>query len=287
MTPQPGNSADFDATSLYLKEVQKTTLLTAEEELSYARRARSGEEAARKVLIERNLRLVIKIARRYLGCGLTLLDLIEEGNVGLIKAVEKYDPDKGFRFSTYGIWWIRQCIELAIINQAKVIRLPVQFAKEVNRCIKARRLLTDNLHREPTIIEIAEHLEVTEKFVRERLQYTESHVSMDATMIDDEGADGRSMLESVADERCYEPEDLICDSNSRNNIEKWVDELGERERDVLIKRFGLFGESTQTLDAIGKDLNLTRERIRQIQLEALKSLRVIFQRENITPEVLL
>ncbi len=264
-----------DATRLYLKEIGFSALLTAEEEVYYARRAQRGEEAARKRMIESNLRLVVKIARRYMNRGLALLDLIEEGNLGLIRAVEKFDPERGFRFSTYATWWIRQTIERGIMNQTRTIRLPVHVLKEINIYQRAARHLSQKLDHEPTPEEVANLLDKPIEDVKEMLGLNERISSVDAPL--DEDPD-RSLLDAIADERTPDPERVLQREDLQTLIEIWLSELNDKQREVVERRFGLNGREIATLEEVGADIGVTRERVRQIQVESLKRLRVILEK---------
>ena len=266
-----------DATRLYLKEIGFSALLTAEEEVFYARRARKGNEAARKRMIESNLRLVVKIARRYMNRGLALLDLIEEGNLGLIRAVEKFDPERGFRFSTYATWWIRQTIERAIMNQTRTIRLPVHVLKEINIYLRAARYLSQKMDHEPTPEEVATLLDKPIEDVKEMLGLNERIASMDAPLDADPE---RSLLDAIADERTPDPEKILQDEDLHGQIRAWLNELNDKQREVVERRFGLNGREISTLEEVGADIGVTRERVRQIQVEALRRLRSMLEKNG-------
>ncbi len=264
-----------DATRLYLKEIGFSSLLTAQEEVFFARKAQKGDEAARKRMIESNLRLVVKIARRYMNRGLSLLDLIEEGNLGLIRAVEKFDPERGFRFSTYATWWIRQTIERGIMNQTRTIRLPVHVLKEINIYQRAARHLSQKLDHEPTPEEVANLLDKPVEDVKEMLGLNERVASVDAPLDDDPD---RSLLDAIADERAVDPEKMLQREDLQGLIQQWLNELNDKQREVVERRFGLSGREISTLEEVGADIGVTRERVRQIQVEALKRLRVILEK---------
>lgn len=273
----------MDATQLYLSEIGFSPLLTAEEEVYYARLALRGEESARKRMIESNLRLVVKIARRYSNRGLALLDLIEEGNLGLMRAVEKFDPERGFRFSTYATWWIRQTVERAIMNQTRTIRLPIHIVKELNVYLRAARQLTQSLDHEPTPEEIAEMVDKPLEDVKRLLSFNERVTSVDTPV----GGDAeKPLLDTLTDVNNIDPENMLVDDNLRVNLDQWLDELSENQREVISRRFGLRGYERSTLEEVGKEINLTRERVRQIQVEALKALRKILERHGLSEDTL-
>jgi RNA polymerase nonessential primary-like sigma factor len=272
-----------DATRLYLKEIGFSPLLTAEEEVYYARKAQKGDGAARRRMIESNLRLVVKIARRYMNRGLALLDLIEEGNLGLIRAVEKFDPERGFRFSTYATWWIRQTIERGIMNQTRTIRLPVHVLKEINIYQRAARYLSQKLDHEPTPEEVAQLLDKPIEDVKGMLGLNERLASVDAPLDDDPD---RSLLDAIADERTLDPEKAQQREDLQSLIESWLNELNDKQREVVERRFGLNSREISTLEEVGADIGVTRERVRQIQVEALKRLRVILERAGFSVDSL-
>jgi len=273
----------LDATRLYLSEIGFSPLLSAEEEVHYARMAQRGEEAGRKRMIESNLRLVVKIARRYLNRGLALLDLIEEGNLGLIRAVEKFDPERGFRFSTYATWWIRQTIERAIMNQTRTIRLPIHVVKEINVYQRAARHLAQTLDHEPTPEEIAEMLDKPIGDVKKMMGLNERVTSVDVPL----GRDAdKSLLDAIPDENNLDPSDLLQDEDIRGNIDLWLSKLSDKQREVVERRFGLHGYDVSTLEEVGAEIGVTRERVRQIQIEALKRLRDILESQGYSGEAL-
>ncbi|MDZ7663155.1 RNA polymerase sigma factor RpoS [Thiohalophilus sp.] len=282
---EPGVIPDgqLDATRLYLSEIGYSPLLTAEEEKFYSRKALKGDDAARKKMIECNLRLVVKIARRYLNRGLALLDLIEEGNLGLIRAVEKFDPERGFRFSTYATWWIRQTIERAIMNQTRTIRLPIHVVKEINIYLRAARHLSQSLDHEPTTEEVAEMLDKPIEEVKKMLGLNERIASVDSPMGHD--ADN-SLLDAIPDENNSDPVTLLQDEDVKANIEQWLEQLSEKQREVVERRFGLHGYDVATLEEVGNTIGVTRERVRQIQLEALKKLRDILEKDGFSVDAL-
>ncbi|PPC74876.1 hypothetical protein WH50_01760 [Pokkaliibacter plantistimulans] len=268
----------LDATQLYLNEIGFAPLLTAEQEVFFSRKALRGCEASRKRMIESNLRLVVKIARRYLNRGLTLLDLIEEGNLGLIRAVEKFDPERGFRFSTYATWWIRQTIERAIMNQTRTIRLPIHVVKELNIYLRTARELAHQLDHEPTAEEIAVHLDKPVEDVERMLGWNEKVTSVDSTMAPDSD---KPLLDTLADQEAADPESWLQQKDLHGSIETWLSLLPEKQSEVLARRFGLRGYEMSTLEEVGKEIGLTRERVRQIQVEALRRLRDIVERQGL------
>jgi len=266
-----------DPTQLYLSEIGFAQLLTAKEEIKLGRLALKGNENARKRMIESNLRLVVKIARRYLNRGLAFLDLIEEGNLGLMHAVEKYDPNRGFRFSTYATWWIRQTIERAIMNQSRTIRLPIHIVKELNTYLRAARQLTQELDHEPNCEEIAELVDKPIESIQKILELNKDVTSIDSPITSDTD---RSISETIADDTNIDPIDLLQNIDLEAHIDHWLDELPEKQREVVLRRFGLHGFEKTTLEEVGEAVDLTRERVRQIQIEALRRLREIIKDEG-------
>lgn len=271
----------MDATQIYLGEIGFSPLLTADEEVHYSRLALKGDELGRKKMIESNLRLVVKISRRYLNRGLPLLDLIEEGNLGLMKSVEKFDPDRGFRFSTYATWWIRQTIERAIMNQTRTIRLPIHIVKELNVYLRAARQLTQKLDHEPSAEEIAEMLDRPLEDVQKLLGLNDKVTSVDTPIGYEEN---KSLLDTIADENSADPAELLTDENLKMHLEGLLDQLTENQQEVIARRFGLRGFEKATLEEVGKEIDLTRERVRQIQVEALKILRTHLEEVGLTQE---
>ena len=274
---------NLDATQLYLGEIGFSPLLSAEEEVYFSRRALKGDEASRKRMIVSNLRLVVKIARRYNNRGLALLDLIEEGNLGLIRAVEKFDPERGFRFSTYATWWIRQTIERAIMNQTRTIRLPIHVVKELNVYLRASRELSQKLDHEPTAEEIAESLDKPVRDVTKMLRLNERITSVDTPI---GGENDKVLLDVIADDKGHGPEEDLQDSDIKLNIVKWLEDLNPKQREVLARRFGLLGYEPSTLEDVGVEIGLTRERVRQIQVEALRRLRDMLGHKGLNLEAL-
>lgn len=281
-TPYSAEST-IDATQLYLREIGYTPLLSAEEEVFYARNALAGDEASRARMIESNLRLVVKIARRYINRGLSLLDLVEEGNLGLIHAVEKFDPEKGFRFSTYATWWIRQNIERGLMNQTRTIRLPVHVVKELNVYLRAQRELVNKTAKDPSHEEIAALVNKSVEDVKRVMSFNEKVSSADSPI---QQESDRSLVDTISDPVPKDPEGLFENSELNNCISKWLCELNEKQREVIARRFGLLGHDSDTLENVGREVGLTRERVRQIQIEGLKRLRLIMGREGMAEEVL-
>lgn len=277
------SSKALDATQMYLGEIGFSPLLSAEEEIYYARLALKGDVNARRRMIESNLRLVVKIARRYINRGLALLDLIEEGNLGLIRGVEKFDPERGFRFSTYATWWIRQTIERAIMNQTRTIRLPIHVVKELNVYLRAARVLTQQLDHAPSAEEIAEMLDKPVEDVKHMLSLDEKITSVDVPIGKDSD---KSLLETLADPNNIDPAEMLLDDNLRENIEVWLQQLPEKQSQVLAYRFGLNGEEKATLEEVGRKIGLTRERVRQIQVEALRALRDIMEENGLSGKMI-
>ncbi|HET7921876.1 MAG TPA: RNA polymerase sigma factor RpoS [Gammaproteobacteria bacterium] len=281
--PAQFSPEELDATRIYLSEIGFSPLLSAEEEVHFARLAIKGDEAARKRMIESNLRLVVKMARKYINRGLPLLDLVEEGNLGLIHAVEKFDPERGFRFSTYATWWIRQAIERAIMNQTRTIRLPIHVIKELNLYLRAARKLTQDLDREPTPEEVAEILDKPLEDVKRLYGLNERIASVDTPI--GKGGD-RLLVDAIPDENNTDPSRLLQDADIQLIVEKWLARLNEKQREVMELRFGLNGRDKGTLEEVGNQIGVTRERVRQIQMDALKRLRQILETEGLSEESL-
>ena len=279
----PVSSGELDATRLYLNEIGFSPLLTAEEEVYFSRKSLKGDESARKRMIESNLRLVVKIARRYMNRGLALLDLIEEGNLGLIRAVEKFDPERGFRFSTYATWWIRQTIERGLMNQTRTVRLPIHVVKEINIYLRAARKLSQTLDREPNSQDVADMLDQPIDVVKRMLGLNERETSVDSPSPYDPD---KSLLDTLPDEQNLDPSLLLQNSDVKEHIDTWLNLLSDKQCAVVEQRFGLHGREVATLEEIGNELGVTRERVRQIQIEAIKRLRQILLREGFSLETL-
>ena len=276
------SSAALDPTQIYLNEIGFTPLLSPEEELRYGRLAIQGDKEARRVMIESNLRLVVKIARGYLNRGLPFLDLIEEGNLGLMHAVGKFDPERGFRFSTYATWWIKQTIERAIMNQTRTIRLPIHVIKELNTYLRAGRELAKKLEHDPTPEQIAEMVDRPLSEVKEIIGLSNDTISIDNPVGKESD---KKLIDFVADNNKTDPINLLGDEDLHEHLMQWISELDEKYREVLERRFGLgpYGEKA-TFEEVGKAIGLSRERVRQLQAEALRELRNIAEKKGLTSE---
>lgn len=270
-----------DPTHIYLSEIGFSPLLSAKEEVYYARLAQRGDESARSRMIESNLRLVVKIARNYLNRGLAFLDLIEEGNLGLIHAVEKFDPERGFRFSTYATWWIRQTIERALMNQTRTVRLPIHIIKQINTYVRTSRSLAQRLDHEPSLEEVARVVHKSAAEVEQMMSLYEREVSIDSA-----GTQDRTLLETLPDESWSDPSEILQDAEVSANIDVWLHELNDKQREVVEYRFGLHGREAATLEEVGDRIGVTRERVRQIQLEALQRLRQIMERAGTSADTI-
>ena len=273
-----------DATQIYLNEIGQNALLSADEERALARRVREGDFEARQRMIECNLRLVVNIAKHYMNRGMALLDIIEEGNLGLMHALEKFDPERGFRFSTYATWWIRQNVERAIMNQSRTIRLPVHIIKELNIYLRAFRHLEAHTEKEPTVDDVAALLDKPVEEVRYILSLNERMASLDAPLDIDPGL---SIAEAIPDEQSMMPEIQLQTAEVEHWVREWLGHLNEKQRRVIEARFGLNGAEMATLEQVAADLDITRERVRQIQMEALQSLRRVLKRHGVSKDVLL
>jgi len=274
----------LDTIRSYLKEIRKSPLLTFDEEQELAKRIVKGDEAARQKMIESNLRLVVNIGKRYINRGLPFSDIIEEGNLGLMKAVEKFKYEKGFKFSTYASWWIRQSIERAIINQTRTIRLPVHIAESINSFMSVLGPLIQNLGREPSVEEVAEKMNVEVEEVRKIRQIIRKTYSLDRPLGD---KDENSLKDIIEDTAILSPAKTTEGIKRREEIIKWLDLLKEMEKEIILMRFGLDGSEPRTLEVIGKQFGITRERVRQIEATALSKLRFITNKRSIKFEELL
>ncbi len=266
-----------DPTQIYLKELGYQPLLTAKEELQLAKQVRQGNKRAREKMIEANLRLVVKIARKYINRGLAFLDLIEEGNLGLMTAVEKFDPMRGFRFSTYATWWIRQTIERAIMNQSRTVRLPIHVIKELNIYLRAGKKLEQTLDHPATADDIAELLDKPVEAIRHLLSLAPSATSLDTPIAQD---GDKTLVETLPDKSVEDPADFIEDWDTCEHVDSWLAQLDKRHREVVIRRYGLEGYTRGTLESVGKAVGLTRERVRQLQLDAIQCLRHMMETET-------
>lgn len=287
ITPKSDEGADrfeADVTQTYLNEIGARPLLTAEEELVMARLVKQCNFAARQEMVERNLRLVVSIARHYMNRGLPLLDLIEEGNLGLMHALDKFDPERGFRFSTYASWWIRQGVERAIHNQGRLVRLPVHLVREINAIYRHRRQFSVKHAREPNLEELVQLSGRSGDEIKTLLQRGEQTRSLDQPV---ESGSSHTLVDMISDEHGDDPHESFAHSESVTLLLAWVDMLPERQRQVIERRYGLRGGEPETLEAIAADLQLTRERVRQIQSEALIRLQGIVRGRRLTPDSLL
>ena len=273
-----------DVTQLYLNEIGAKPLLTPDDELATTRRVRAGDFAARQKMIEHNLRLVVNIAKHYLNRGIPLLDLVEEGNLGLIHALEKFDPERGFRFSTYATWWIRQRIERGIMNQSRTIRLPVHVVKEINLVLRAFRHLESAATRDASVERVAALIDRPVADVRRILHLNEHIASLDAPLEIDPN---HTIGDAIADEAAVNPETLLQFREMGALLDDWLGQLSERQRQIIERRYGLNGADITRLEALASELGLTRERVRQIQVEALDRLRTIVKRGGVARDSLL
>lgn len=275
----------LDPTQMYLKEIGFSPLLSAEEEVYFGRLVQKGDPAARKRMIESNLRLVVKIARHYYNRGLEFNDLIEEGNLGLLRAVEKFDPERGFRFSTYATWWIRQTIERAIMNQTRTIRLPIHVLRELNTYLSTARELLKRQDHEPTHAEIAKALNKSIDDVKDMMELNEHMISLDM-QISNENSSSKLLIEALADKNAIDPAEALSNENLHSSLENCLNQLNEKQKEVLCRRFGLGGYERQTLEEVGQAVGLTRERVRQIQMTALKALKEILEEDGVSGDSL-
>lgn len=279
-----GRSEGLDTLKSYLREIRRSTLLTFKQEQQLGKRVMAGDEQARQQMIESNLRLVISIGKRYIHRGFPFSDIVEEGNLGLIKAVEKFNYKRGFRFSTYASWWIRQYIERAIINQGKLVRLPVHVVERLNRYLNRVEGLVQALGREPTSEEVAKKMKTTEEEVIDLKQIVRTTCSLDSPINDRADTFLRDVIE---DPMCASPADTAEGVMRRTEMMAWVKELPEKEQTVIVSRFGLDGSEARTLEEIGREMGLTRERVRQIEMNALGHLRHTIERKTLTQSDLL
>lgn len=267
-----------DVTRIYLSEIGRAQLLTADQEKSLTRAARNGCLASRERMIECNLRLVVRIARSYINRGLPLLDLIEEGNLGLIRAVEKFDPERGFRFSTYATWWIRQSIERSIMNQCRTVRLPIHVIRELTVYLRTTRIMEQEQGRRPAVEEVAQKLEKSAEAVHMLFCLNEPTASTDNPTSNG----SKTVIDTIADDQCRDPEIEYADQAAGELLGHWLELLPRQQRIVVEHRFGLHGKGSYTLEEVGELLGVTRERVRQVQLAALMRLREISRREGVT-----
>lgn len=275
------NESYVDVTQIYLGEIGYEPLLTHADEIKFSKAAQKGDIPARDKMINGNLRLVVKIARTYLHRGLLLSDLIEEGNIGLMKAVEKYDPDLGFRFSTYATWWIRQAIERAIMNQSRTVRLPIHMLKRISKCLNMIQKLAVKEH-SPTVSEVAKALDQSAEDIGELLQYTENTISMDTPL----NEFNHPLQDAIPDDISINPETIFQEQSFHQHVIAWLDNLPAQYREVVVRRFGLLSHEPETLEEVGENLNITREKVRQIQMDALKKLREMIKREGLDEDQL-
>lgn len=277
-TKESRAKSSTDPTQMYLNEIGFSPLLSPEEEVKYGRLVLKGDEDARHRMISSNLRLVVKIARRYINRGMDFLDLIEEGNLGLMRAVEKFDPELGFRFSTYATWWIRQTIERAIMNQTRTIRLPVHVVKELNIYLRAAKELAKDSDQHINPEQIAAMVDKPIEDVKKMIALNEHMGSIDSPIGHDTT---KPLVETIADDSTDSPETAHSNESLRATVDSWLEQLNANQREVIVRRFGLRGHDRDTLEGVGKAIRLTRERVRQIQLDALRSLRSIMSNQGI------
>ncbi len=275
---------DHDAMHLYMQEIREFRLLNAEEERDCARKVQQGDQQARNHLIESNLRLVVSVARRYQHRGVSFMDLVEEGNLGLMRAVEKFDPERGFRFSTYATWWIRQGIDRAVMNQARTVRLPIHVMREMGRYVRASRTLSQTENHEPSTAEIASYLKSPAHEVDRVLGLKDLPTSTELPITK---GSNRTVGDGIEDTSLHDHGDLFLQEEVFSHLSEWLDRLSERERTVIIHRFGLLEAEEMTLDALGREIGVTRERVRQIQLDALHHLHDILERAGYSEDTLL
>lgn len=266
-----------DVTQIYLSEIGYHALLSAKDEVELTRKAKQGDMHARQKMIEGNLRLVVKLARRYLNRGMSFLDLIEEGNLGLIHAVEKFDPERGFRFSTYATWWIRQSIERGIMNQVHMVRLPIHILKELGNCFKVVRQLSREEDHYPSLEEVAKKMNRSEKEIEELFLLLEGTASLESPQT---SVFEQTFLDTLPDESVVDPISQIEKQNLQVYVSGWLAQLPSTYKEVVVRRFGLMGHEQKTLEEVGVEMGITRERVRQIQTEALSRLRRLLEKEG-------
>ena len=267
------NDIPDDSIKLYLREIGKIPLLTQEEEMKLAKQVVRGNKRAKAKMAEANMRLVVSIAKRYSGRGLDFQDLIQEGNMGLLRAVEKFDPEKGFKFSTYATWWIRQAITRAIADQARTIRIPVHMVETINKLLRTQRRMTQELNREPTVEEIAKEMDLEVEKVKHVIKIKQDITSLDASIGKDGEDDDSALGNFICDDDSVGPEDAAANQLLKEQINEILDSLSDRERKILKMRFGIDGGKSHTLEEVGQEFAVTRERIRQIEAKALNKLR--------------
>ena len=267
------DDATDDSVRMYLREIGKIPLLNSEEEFELAQRVLKGEKKAKDKMAEANMRLVVSIAKRYSGRGLDFLDLIQEGNTGLLRAVEKFDPDKGFKFSTYATWWIRQAITRAIADQARTIRIPVHMVETINKLLRTQRRMTQEFNREPTIEELAEELEMTPEKIEYVIKIKQDITSLDAGIGRDGDEEDSTLSDFVEDEDSITPEESAATQLLKEQVKEVLSSLSDREQKIIRMRFGLDNGKNHTLEEVGQEFAVTRERIRQIEAKALVKLR--------------
>lgn len=270
-----------DLTQRYFEDISRLRLLSADEEQDYARRMQRGDAEARDILITHNLRLVVYVAKRYLGRGLPLLDLVEEGNLGLMHALEKFDPDRGFRLSTYAMWWIRQSIDRALMNNSRTIRLPVHIVKELNGCLRAKRTLEKQGMLDVGVEAIARHMGKSVEAVRDVMQLNTPLLPLDAPLERDPSL---QLGEAIADERCISPEERVYKAELETYVTEWMAKLSDKQRQVMERRFGLNDRDSATLNELSQDLQVSRERVRQIALAAQEKLAIKLKEKGVVKE---
>ncbi|WP_022851467.1 sigma-70 family RNA polymerase sigma factor [Limisalsivibrio acetivorans] len=279
------NSDDLEVFKIYLNEISRYPVLTREEEVELAKGIENLDERSKEMMIKCNLRLVVSIAKKYINRGMTLVDLVEEGNIGLLKAVEKFDYTKGFKFSTYATWWIRQAIERAIINQCRMVRIPVHMSENISKVLKMQAELQQKIGREPTILELSTACKMSLSTLKKVFDAIKQDTSLDMPVGGDESS---TLHEFIADDEKYlDPYMKIESESKKDTILKWLTYLSENEKVIIIRRYGLGGNDPETLEAIGNDLGITRERVRQIEKRVLSKLRNLLKTKNITLEELL